>query len=369
MLSRRRFILGSAAALGSAAVGRARAGSVRSGTKELVVGGFQTRAITGQRAFALVAIEPAGSVAVRIPLSFHMHGFAPEPEAPRRAVLFEKKGPGACQVDLIDGKVLRAIAPTPGYAFYGHGAYATDGRLLYATESRADGGIISVRDGHSLEPVGQFPTFGAEPHDCHLAEGGRVLVITNGGGSLEEESSPPCVSYVDVRSHKLVERVVLDNPRWNTGHVARTRTGDLAVVSAPRKGLPETEPGGVSLRRASEAGRAGLVTMKQPAEIVGRLKGETLSVCVHEPTRVVAATTPDANLVTFWHLGRRAFVASLELEHPRGVVLVEGGRFFAVSCGVEPRLIFVSTETLKIDERRTVLNAPLSSSHLVRHRW
>src|SRR5512146_2499640 len=59
----------------------------------------------------------------RIALEFFAHGFALDPRQPSRAALFEKRGPGACYVDLGALAVLAPIAPLSGHAFYGHGAY------------------------------------------------------------------------------------------------------------------------------------------------------------------------------------------------------------------------------------------------------
>ena len=81
--------------------------------------------------------------------------------------------------------------------------------------------------------LGAFPTYGMAPHDCHLVEGGRTLVITNGGGPVD---SPflPSVTFVDVASRALLEKhEVLDRNR-NMGHVALTDNREFAVVSAPR---------------------------------------------------------------------------------------------------------------------------------------
>ena len=50
--------------------------------------------------------------------------------------------------------------------------------------------------------------------------------------------APPAVCYIDLQSERLLERVELASPRFNTGHLTVTTAGDLAVVSAPRDGLP-----------------------------------------------------------------------------------------------------------------------------------
>jgi hypothetical protein len=176
-----------------------------------------------------------------------------------------------------------------------------------------------------------------------LADAGRTLVVSN-GGSRAGEPEPPNVAWVDVADQSLRERVDVPDPAINAGHLAMTSRGDLALVSAPRDGLsPETHRGGVSLRtRGGE-----LVTLHEPREIVDALVGEVLSVAIHEPTGIVGATTPLANLVTFWDLATGALVHKLRVPNPRGIALSVGGDEFVVNFGEQPHAARVATGTLQ----------------------
>jgi len=71
----------------------------------------------------------------KISLEFFGHGVVPVPFASEQAVVFQKKGKGACEVDLVAGEVIRPIATAQNRKFYGHGAFSRDGNLLYATET------------------------------------------------------------------------------------------------------------------------------------------------------------------------------------------------------------------------------------------
>ena len=139
---------------------------------------------------------------------FLPHGFAFDPRDPRRVAAFEKKGPGACVMDVGNGVHERALEPGEGRQFYGHGAFSADGSLLYATESvLAEGGrgVLVVRDGRTLDVLGELSTHGFSPHDCALLEDGRTMVVANGGGAFGVRGSPlPCVTYIDVLSSKLL---------------------------------------------------------------------------------------------------------------------------------------------------------------------
>jgi hypothetical protein len=282
-----------------------------------------------------------------LPVGFLPHGLAVDPRDPSRVAVFEKRGPGACVADLRGTQVPQPLRTSARRRFYGHGAFSRDGALLYATESivdRAFEGVLVVRDARTLQELGEVPTFGAAPHDCRLLDDGTTMVIANGGGSIAGGSAP-CVAYVDLASEKLLDRVVLDSPRFNAGHVAVTRTGHLALVSAPRDGDPGLHLGALSLRPPGGA----LGTVQQPASIVGRMKGETLSVLIDEERGVVLATHPLGDCVSIWRLDDGSFVRTLELSGPRGVTRSLDGAWYLVShlAGRSVRLTAFATDTLE----------------------
>jgi hypothetical protein len=329
----------------------------------LVVGAFQTlEPASGRTRYSLSLVDEEGRLARTLPLDFPFHGFAPDPTNVARVALFQKKGSGACEIDLVAGKVLRPIETTGDRLFYGHGVFSADGRVLYSTETvvKTQEGLIVVRDGRSLAVVGELPSHGKNPHDCLLLDDGKTLAITNGGGTLDDSASPPNVAFVDIASTKLLERVTFPDARINAGHLAVTRARDLVVVSAPRKGLPDTEHGGVTIRPRGAAAR----TMTEPAATIAKLVGETLSVAVHEQSGVAATTTPDGNVLVFWNLAQGTQVRAVDLQAPRGVAVTRDGAHFAVSHGLRGELAFFSTQTLEREPALEVPGAQMSGSHI-----
>lgn len=307
----------------------------------------------GRQRFALAVIDldAAAPMAELIAIPFLAHGIAIDPGDPSRAVLFEKKGPGACLVDLRTRALLRPIETAASRRFYGHGAFSADGALLYATESLVDrdfAGALVVRDAQTFAELGALPTHGVAPHDCQLIDQGRTMVVTNGGGSISDNSNGnalPAVCYIDLQSERLLERVELASPQFNTGHLFATAAGDLAVVSAPRDGLPNPNQqlGAVSLRP-----RGGtLTTVQRPAAVVQRMLGETLSVLVNEENRIALATHPLGNCVSLWRLDDAELLGTLELAGPRGVALSLDRAWYLVShlAGRSVRVTAFSTTT------------------------
>lgn len=322
----------------------ARSYPAREGTVRGVIVGPTRVANDREQLFTLdlVDLDREGPTA-RIELGFFAHGFTFEPQAPERAALFEKRGPGAAHVDLQSREVLQAIAPMPGHHFYGHGTFARTGEALFAVESHVTegAGAISVRDPKTFAVLETFPTYGARPHDCVLIDQGSTLAITNGGGVLDGAETP-CVTFVHIASRKLLERHEVTSPRLNAGHLAVGTGHDFAVVSAPREGLPEaTSLGGVSLRTK----RQPLCHLTSPSEVAGRLLGETLSVALFDG--IVVATTPLSGMLTFWDLQTQRLRKALHLPNVRGVTVTLDGKLLVVSYGPEATIALFDTETLE----------------------
>ena len=364
--SRRAFVLQSGAALfalGPLSACRKKSAGPDMNIAGVVVGAGRFADPTGStESYMFSAYDVDTGSFQRIPIGFHAHGFAPSTAQPARAALFEKKGPGACYVDLVDGTMLTTIAPTPGYAFYGHGTYTADGSALLVVESNLESkqGRIAIRDVVSFEVTAEFPTYGASPHDCRLIDGGRILVITNGGGppgSLD----PPCVTYVDVKSQELEEKLVVYEPRINAGHLDLLGRDYLAVVSAPREELDQDTNTGALLLRS---GHEQLVPMLEPVSVTRRMLGESLSVAIHAPSKIVGVTNPKGNLLTFWDLETKRLVKSLDIESPRGITLTIDGKRFAVSYGSRARLMMISTKTLEAASTTATAVEGFSGSHL-----
>jgi hypothetical protein len=334
-----------------------------------IVGGSQMgNPQTGEKQFTFDQIDLDAGAVARVRMKFLGHGFTQDPGDLRRAAVFEKKGLGGCIVDLAAGVVTDVIEPSTGCAFYGHGLFSKDGSKIYVVEAElaSKAGRLTVRDAKTLRSLGELGTFGSSPHDCLLVDDKRTLVVTNGGGDFGG-SDAPSVVFVDVESGKLHERITLTNPRLNAGHVAVTSDGSIAVVSAPRQGLPEeTSQGGLSLRPAG----GQMLSVKQPSDVTRAMIGESLSVAVHEPSGIALVTNPKGALVTFWHMAERRLVKTMKIVSPRGVTLTKDGRWFVLGCKLEAEVVLVSTESLEPAPDKGYGSWLVSGSHVyLREEW
>lgn len=296
--------------------------------------------------FAQLDMDRPGDRPTTTPLDFLAHGLVRSPHDEHLFLLFEKHGPGCCAYDASAREVRNVITTRPNRQFYGHGAFSPDGSKLYCTETDLEDqhkGYIAVRDGKDFSYLGDFPTHGVAPHDCMLRDDGKTLVITNGGSPVGTSAFAPAVTWVDVETGRLVREEPVTHDRINTGHLAMTTDGGLAVVSAPREGLPKDGEGGISLRGP----QGTLTTIRAPADTVSLMLGETLSVAIHEPSGVVAATNPEGHILTFWNLADGTFIRSLRIPNPRGVAVSLDGREFVVTFGVTAKAARIDAETLE----------------------
>lgn len=327
----------------------------------------------GEQKYLLTLVDlDAEKTAIRLIFtSFLPHAVVIAPHDAGRAVAFEKRGPGACYVDFIRGEVTTTITTPATRHFYGHGAYSVDGALLYATESLLDDahrGVLVVRDAKSFQQLGSMPTFGTAPHDCMLLDDGSTMVVTNGGGPLRGGAAPS-VTYVDITSEKLLEEVKLKAPRFNAGHIAISPQGDLALVSAPRDGLPGKAPklGAVSLKPHGQP----IVTMRKPKKVVERMKGETLSVLIHPHGGKVLTTHPSGDMLTMWSMSEGKLLRKYDdFAEPRGICTTLDGKHWVVGHSLDDNvaLSFIDTQTHELATNLRVAPSYISGSHIFAHR-
>ena len=298
-------------------------------------------------------------------LDFFGHGVVEHPLQRNKAMVFEKKGPGACEVDLIAREVLRPVTTKKSRHFYGHGAYSPDASLLYCTESDLENdyaGVVAVRDAKTMEVLGEFPSYGSSPHDCVLVDDGKTMVITNAGGEIGSDTRPS-VTYVDVANQSLQEKLEFDSDQVSAGHLAISERGDLVCVGAPRDGLADkaAKPGHITIRTLGGSFR----TMQEPREVTDRMLAETLSVAIHEPSRSVLATNPAGNIATLWDLDSGSYLQHFDLEYPRGAAVTLDGSSFALSYGRgRSDLVRIDPKTHEVIADSTRTNTGCGGSHL-----
>jgi len=337
----------------------------------IVGGGRGKNRTTGEWLYwlSVVDLDQGGRQTRDIKTAFFPHGMSPHPKHPHRLMLFQKIGKGCCEVDLRTGKVLRTVSTSEGYKFYGHGAYSPDGRHFYCTETATDDayrGLLNVRDSASHKVLGEMPTGGKEPHDCILIDRGKTLVVTNGGGHVDNDGFGS-VTYVNTATRQVEHTLRFTDATINAGHLWLTSKGHLAVVSAPRTGLDIKDP---KVHGALSFFTPGVD--KQPRTIgepvLSKMRGETLSVVIHEPSMVVGATNPEGNLLTFWDFTTGRLLKSYtNLVGPRGITVTLDQKYFVVSYDHAALLMLIDAKTLEPVAKQGVSKSWMTGSHLLTH--
>lgn len=194
-----------------------------------------------------------------------------------------------------------AFTTPPDRHFYGHGVFSRDGRLLYATENdfEAARGIIGIYDvGAGYRRIGEFGSGGVGPHDLALVDGGRVLVIANGGliehpdigggrRILNPDAIATTLAYVDVGTGSLLERHDLGAPgTLSLRHLDVARDGTVIIGAQLTGNADGARPLVYRHRR-----QGTLATIMLPDEIESGLSGYVSSVACDRAGELVAVTS------------------------------------------------------------------------------
>src|SRR5690606_23081791 len=205
---------GSLVALGARHAFASEAASGRRGAVPLYASGARRPDGT----YSVLVIAEDGRILREIPLEARGHDIAFD-RVRRQAVIFARR-PGffALAFDVDSRREPHVFSPAPDRHFYGHGAFAPDGRLLYATEHDAatGEGVIGIYDATGgWRRVGEFPSYGIGPHEAIMLSDGRTLAVANGGfgndpatgrESIGIPDMQPNVAFIDTATGALEVR-------------------------------------------------------------------------------------------------------------------------------------------------------------------
>ncbi|WP_430460346.1 DUF1513 domain-containing protein [Thalassolituus sp. LLYu03] len=332
----------------------------RADSPDLLLGGGRYQKRDGSTGFVISRVDPLRHLIERTEADFFPHGFAFAPGSSSRVYVFEKIGSGAGLFDLNEQRCLHAIAPVNGRRFYGHGACSSDNRYLFSTETSADGqGAIGVRDPQTLDYLGDFPSYGMNPHECRLLDNDRVLMVTNGGGN-QASGEPGSVCLIDVHTQALLHKALMPDEHFNTGHFLPLTEDSAVVVSAPRLGLDKHQCGAVSQFQSGK-----LMPVSPQSVIAADIPGEALSIARVAAHNLIIVTHPTPGLLSFWSASDFAFRGQLSLHNARGVAVSADESRVWVSCGDRADIRALNPATLTLDETVHVPASYITGSHLL----
>jgi hypothetical protein len=296
-------------------------------------------------AFGLAGFDADGQIRYRLPLPGRGHSFAKREDG-RIAVAFSRRpGDYALVFDPVVGTALHLIPAAEDRNFCGHGAFTTDGRLMYATEaigSTGDGvlGIYDAADG--WKRVGEIRTHGLDPHEVRLMPDGRTLVVANGGILMRSDmprlklnipDMDPSLVYLDIRDGSLVGQVrpPAELRQLSIRHIAIDRRGRVAV--AMQYEGPETDPVPLVAMHDAPAGIGRLDYLPMPEDQRAAMRQYCGSAAMDSSGRYLAVSSPRGNRVLVSDTERLALLGAGAARDVCGLA-AQAGSGFLVSNGL-----------------------------------
>ena len=291
--------------------------------------------------FRVGVFDSSGFPRLDLGLPVRGHGFALHPRRPVAVCFARRPGTFALAFDMVRGTRLAELRTPSGRHFYGHGVYAGDGSLLYASENDYSNhrGVIGVYvPDEGYRRAGELSSHGIGPHEITLLPGDETLVVANGGIATHPDapgvklnlpSMEPALAYVDRRSGDLVERTALPRRLHALGirHIAVARDGRVALgmqYEGPRGDLVPL----VGLHRRGHE----IVLFDSPEPALRAMRQYCGSVAFDASGRIVAASAPRGNVITLWDARRGNYLCALPVADGSGVAPTGiGGRFVATS--------------------------------------
>ena len=280
---------------------------------------------SGQYQLSLFTL--ATNEARHIALPFRAHDILPLPST-SQVLAFGRRPQMQCVLVNTDGSgTTKEINATEGRHFFGHGYLNTDNTILFTTESEYDEarGVIGLRDANTLQPIGEYESYGVGPHDIHLMPDGKTLVVANGGiethpdygrRKLNIDTMQPSLVYIDLASGKKIDEYRLDDHQLSIRHLAISPTGDVGVATQFQGDLSKRQPNSLV---AWQQNGGDLVNLPMPKALSKNLKGYIADIAYDDVRQRLVVTAPRGNQVLLWNLKNQSTLQTFDLSEPSGI--------------------------------------------------
>lgn len=342
-IDRRHFLIGTTLTMASAAGTRAFAGMLDDDSgSPLAAGDLVAACRRPDGGYSVVVLSLDGTIVRELPLQGRGHDIALDKRSGQAVVFARRPGSFALAFDLHDRREPVLFTTPANRHFYGHGVFARDGRLLYATEHDNDtrDGLIGVYDASGgYRRIGEFPTYGIGPHEVILLADGKTLAIANGGiethietgrEKLNLSSMQPSLAFIDSTSGKLLSQHMQGASlhKLSIRHLAQD-AGGAVWFGCQWEGAEAETP--------ELVGCAGLdqpLRIVEPARPMGaELAGYIGAVAVSGDGRIIAASAPRAGRIIYVDSERAAIIGETLLMDGCGVTGAPRSGF-AMSSGM-----------------------------------
>lgn len=329
---------------------------------------------SGDGAFWVSAFTAQGVSHLDVPLPGRGHSFAVQPDGPVAVHFARRPGRFAKVLDLRKGRALAEIEAPAQRHFYGHGVFAAEGALLYATENdyEAERGVIGVYDASaSYRRLGELASHGIGPHDIRLLSDGETLAVANGGIATRPDlprvklnlpSMTPSLVYLDRRDGRLLEEVRLapELHQLSIRHLAVGADDHVAIAMQYEGPFSDRVPL-VALHRRGGQPRL----LDAPRSVLRGMKHYCGSAAFDHSGRVLAVSAPRGNRLVFWDVEEGRFLSSVELADGCGIAAAEMPGQFLASSGVGGVVLVDAVSGLSHQLASDFLNGSQWDNHLL----
>ncbi len=291
------------------------------------------------------------------------HGSTFRPGHAHCVIFARRPGTFAVVADRTNGLLLHTLSSPEGRHFYGHGCFSEDGRLLYTTENDFDGekGVIGIWDAaDGYRRIGELDSLGVGPHDIRPMPDGRTLVIANGGIATHPDTGRHKLNIPDMEpSLVLLDRLdgsrvggdtlSRDLHKLSIRHLAVGRSGTV-FAAMQYEGPAEHHPPLIL-----KAHKGSVSLLKAPQGVRQNMKNYCGSIALDVGGRIVAATCPRGNMVTFWTVDGE-FSHTVEVQDGCGVAAGGSRAEFLLSGGEGDLVVYDAADRRvlrrSVDRRR-----------------
>lgn len=316
---------------------------------------FLSAALRPDGRFVLCGIAADLQIRFELPLPARGHAAAAHPTRPEAVAFARRPGTFALIVDCVTGQQKTMLRSPEGRHFYGHGAFSSDGNLLYTTENdyEAGQGRIGVWDAqHGYVRIDEWDSGGTGPHDIKRLPGTETLVVANGGIDTQPDTGrtklniptmAPNLAYI--ANGALIEVATLPAQMHKNSirHLATDLEGQVAF------GMQWQGDGPVDTLVGVHQIGSPVRLMSAPTEDVRRMEGYVGSIAFSPDGQTIAVTSPRGGLLQLYDATVQNLSQSLTLSDVCGVAAF--GRTLTVSTGMGEMRQMEGTE--QIFHRRT----------------
>lgn len=292
--------------------------------------------------FSLAQLDAAGRLFAEWDLPARAHAIVAHPDGAGAVVLARR--PDRFGVAIGPSRPPQPFDSGGRRHFYGHGAFSSDGRLLYTSENdfEAGRGMIGLRDAaQGYRKIGEWPSDGIGPHELCRLPGRHVLAIANGGiathpdhgrAKLNLDAMAPALVYQDARTGETLRTLALPRAfhQLSLRHLAVGAGGMLALAGQYEGPASDLLPL-VALHRRGEP---GLRFLTAPDGVWQAMNHYCGSAAFDRLGRVLAISAPRGNVIAFWMAAEDRFLGTRSLTDVCGVAADGSDGGFLVTTGL-----------------------------------